>query len=97
MSFHTSAHSPGVFFPDELATLQSVLDDMRGESWFPKSKAMQEKFASFVIRTYDRGMICPEKLKAFCAVAAKLYFYEAESTNLIDPKFAPGTYRSLEG
>jgi hypothetical protein len=81
MSFHTSAHSPGVFVPDELAMLQNMLNDMRRETWFPRSQIMQEKFASFIIRTYDRGVTCPEKLKAYCAIAARLHFFEVEAAN----------------
>ncbi|MDB5523442.1 MAG: hypothetical protein JWM58_1205 [Rhizobium sp.] len=81
MSFHTSAHSPGVFVPDELAMLQALVDDMRGEYWFPQSRAMQEKFALFVLNTYDRGLTCPSKLRNFCSVAARLYFHETEANN----------------
>lgn len=74
MSFHTSAHSPGVFVPSELAMLQGLIEEMRGENWFPGSQAMQEKLAVFVLKTYERGVTCPAKLKAYCALAARTQF-----------------------
>ena len=64
MSIHTSAHNPGVFVPDELAMLQDLIADLRGESWFPQNRQMQEKFAAFILRAYERGVVCPEELKA---------------------------------
>jgi hypothetical protein len=74
MSFHTSAHSPGVFVPSELSMLQALIDEMRSESWFPGSQTMQEKLAVFVLKTYERGITCPAKLKAHCALAAGMQF-----------------------
>jgi hypothetical protein len=50
---------------------------MRGESWYPRSEAMQEKFAAFVLKAYDRGITCPAKLKAYCALAARMHFRES--------------------
>jgi hypothetical protein len=81
MSFHTSAHSPGVFVPSELAMLQALVDEMRGESWYPRSPAIQEKFAAFVLKAYDRGITCPAKLKAYCALAARMHFREPVSSD----------------
>ena len=92
MSFHTSAHSPGVFVPDELAMLRTLIDDMRAESWFPRSREMQEKFASFILKTYDRGITCPSKLRAYCAMAGRLHFIEPEAGN-----FRAGTNSGLRG
>lgn len=77
MSFHTSAHSPGVFVPSELAMLQTLVEEMRSESWYPRSDAMQEKFAAFMLKAYERGITCPAKLKAYCALAARMHFREA--------------------
>jgi hypothetical protein len=74
MSFHTSAHSPGVFVPNELAMLQALMEEMRGESWFPGSPALEEKLAVFLLKTYERGVTCPAKLKAYCALAARTQF-----------------------
>ena len=76
MSIHTRAHSPGVFFPMEMIMLRTIVDGMKEEPWFPKTPEMEEKFASYIIRAYDRGLTCPEKLKAFCAVAARLFFHD---------------------
>lgn len=81
MSLHTTAHSPGVFVPDELAMLQALVDDMRNESWFPQSREDQERLAAFVLKTYDRGIACPAKIRAYCAVAARLYFHESNPGN----------------
>ena len=76
MSYHTRTHSPGVFTPSEMAMLRALLAEMRSESWFPQSEPMQEKFAAFLLNTYDRGVICPAKLKAYCAAAAAQSFNE---------------------
>lgn len=76
MSVHTSAHSPGVFVPGEVAMLQTLITEMRGEAWFPHSQTMQERFAAFMLKSYDRGVTCPAKLKAYCALAARLHFWE---------------------
>jgi hypothetical protein len=78
MSIHTFAHSPGVFVATEVSLLRALMDDMRDEKWFPRSPATQERFASFLLKTYDRGVVCPRKLRAFCATAAKLYFQEPD-------------------
>jgi len=79
MSFHTSAHSPGVFVPSELAMLQALVEEMSHEDWYPRSEAMQEKFAAFVLKAYDRGITCPAKLKDYCALAARMHFRESVS------------------
>jgi hypothetical protein len=78
MSFHTSAHSPGVFVPSELAMLQALIEEMRSERWFPGSQDMQDKLAVFVLKTYERGVTCPAKLKACCALAARTQFSDCD-------------------
>jgi hypothetical protein len=45
---------------------------MRGETWFPKRKAEEERLAGLLIKSYDRGTFCPTKLRAFCAAAANV-------------------------
>lgn len=74
MSVHTSAHSPGVFLPEELGLLRSLMDEMRRESGFPRTPAEEERLAAFLLKTYDRGVTCPAKLRAYCSIALKLYF-----------------------
>lgn len=56
--------------------LQTLIEEMRGEVWFPHSRDMQERFAAFVLKSYDRGVTCPAKLKAYCALAARLHFWK---------------------
>jgi hypothetical protein len=83
MSVHTSAHSPGVFLPEELGMLRSLMDEMRGEG-FPRTAADEERLAAFLLKTYDRGVTCRAKLKAYCNVALKLYFRERAGDSRID-------------
>jgi hypothetical protein len=63
-----------VFVPSELAMLQALIEEMRSESWFPDAQAIQDKLAVFLLKTYERGVTCPAKLKAYCALAAKTQF-----------------------
>jgi len=79
MSIHVSAHSPGVFLPAELMLLRGLINDMRGESWFPRQKADEERLAALLLKSYDRGMACPVKLKACCARAANLQVFSSEA------------------
>jgi hypothetical protein len=58
--------------------LQALIDEMRGESWFPASQAMQEKLAVYVLKTYERGVTCPARLKASCAAAAGTQFSDPD-------------------
>jgi len=81
MSVHTSAHSPGVFLAEELGMLRALMDEMRQEDGFPRTSADEERLAAFLLKTYDRGVTCRAKLKAYCSVALKLYFREGAANS----------------
>jgi len=95
MSIHTSAHSPGVFLAEELGMLRALMDEMREEDGFPRTPADEERLAAFLLKTYDRGVTCRAKLKAYCSVALKLYFREGSSAgpeiaSLREPRWLNG-------
>lgn len=62
--------------------LRGVMDEMRGEDGFPSTPEGEERFAAFLLKSYDRGVTCPAKLKAYCTIALKLYFREEAGDGL---------------
>jgi hypothetical protein len=59
-----------------MVMLQSLIEEMRGESWYPRTRLMQEKLAACVLSSYDRGVTCPARIKAICEIAARQSFSE---------------------
>lgn len=98
MSIHTTVHSPGVYVPSELGLLQALMEDMRWESWYPANPAMQLRFAAFLLKTYERGIVAPDQLRNYCRIAARMrYFAEDETSALELQRFSsrlPGTRSS---
>ena len=63
--------------------LRALMDELRAEGGFPRSPAAEERLAAFLLKTYDRGVTCRAKLKAYCGVALKLYFRDDAALEII--------------
>jgi hypothetical protein len=74
MSFNTRQFSPGVLLPEELAIIERVYNSIAGEAWFTDDEEKRNAFAAFLIKSYHRGLIDPEKLFRFCSSVAKWKF-----------------------
>lgn len=64
----------GVIYPAEFVMLRSIYDEISSQPWFAAGTEARDEFARFMLTTYRRGMVDPEKLQQFCMTAAKRKF-----------------------
>jgi len=75
-SFESEMLFEGVYTPDQLAVMRAVYNAVVSEPWFSTSPEKKRQFASFVINSYRLGMVAPDRLQAYCRVAAEQRFSE---------------------
>jgi hypothetical protein len=74
MSFFTANYSGGVLLPEEMSLVSEVFKQIEAEPWFNATDENRQHLAAFIIRTYQRGLAEPEKLRSFCAERARQRF-----------------------
>lgn len=67
----------GVLASSELLLLQTIFDDISGEAWFPRDAKTRRDFAAYILHQYRRGLVAPDRLAAFAALAARRKFANA--------------------
>ncbi len=80
MSFLPFGCSPGNYSPEQLRMIQEVYSAIAAEPWFVKDAEKRTAFAARVLLMYNRGLIMPDKLRAFCTVLARHHFSEPPSS-----------------
>jgi hypothetical protein len=66
--------------PDELETVQHVFRDISSQDWFSRDPERLQKFAAFLIRAYQGGMVDRVILHDLALRTARERFVD-ESTN----------------
>jgi hypothetical protein len=62
----------------EIVYLKAIIQEMRAEHWYPRSREGEDKLASLLIRAYEGGATSAAKLKAYAAIAARLHYFAGD-------------------
>ncbi|MDX3930198.1 MAG: hypothetical protein QHC90_31015 [Shinella sp.] len=71
MSFQTESYSPGVYLPEEVDLLQSVVEEVCESTDLNHTAEERQRVAQYAMSMYDRGMTRKDSLVALCVAGVR--------------------------
>lgn len=76
MTFPPDAFYARCYSTEQIEMIRGVYDSIIAEPWFTKDEARRGEFAAKLLQMFERGLVIPDKLHAFCLVMARHQFSE---------------------